>query len=546
MAQPSAQVLGVNIAIWLLSNCVLVPVEVYYAYQFYDYRASHIINKRKPGILLLSIGSAIIFYFLFQTVILAIEAAGQSPLDQLSVILYHIILPFWYISWFTFIARLWLLYFTIQHSVATINNEWQQVVCSMSNCDNWYLTEKHTIGTWTPLKKRMAIYALCTYLVDILFAVLTIQYKDDEGARWAIMLIVGSVKALLSTLIPMAFLVYMTFWIKQLHFHDNIGLGRELRFCTIAYLAILLIRLVDFSISVFSDGTEHTLISVIVALEFFLWKLVGFLISLLQTKWPLKTFRKVMHNYSSRALGQLAHAKTLMNVNESKQSSLNEKIKMRVLLEDKKSFDLFMAYCASEHCIECVLSLIEMTQFKEAVQHHLEEVEQRGNEVADEIAHEEDSFVLPDRSKYTDFPRSEIVCKGKDNFKAMAHALFEKYIRVGCDWEINISYFERRKLTRLFEHEDQWLENKEYDDNFKLYQVFDTCSREMTTLIRAAFSRFKQSDTFKIAQSKSKTLQRMSVGYEDEDDLDDVAGEDQQTAYTAPANMQNEAEEVSS
>ena len=173
-----------------------------------------------------------VFYFCFQTVQLVLSFYGISVLDDLSVILYYVILPAWYISWFTFISRLWLLYFTIQHSIATINNQWQEVISSKHKTRNFYLTQKSTWGTWNGLKKKMLIYAIVTYINDVISGILLIVYRDNETVFWVLLLTLGLVKAFTSTVIPMGFLCYMVMTIRKLHFHDNMGLGRELRFCT--------------------------------------------------------------------------------------------------------------------------------------------------------------------------------------------------------------------------------------------------------------------------------------------------------------------------
>merc|ERR1712154_362467 len=135
--------------------------------------------------------------------------------------------------------------------------------------------------------------------------------------------------------------------------------------------------------------------------------------------------------------------------------------------------------------------------------------------------HDMDFFTLP-----TKCPQSDIVFDKNSNFKQIAYALFKKYIAVGSDWEINIDYYSRRKYNRLFENEQGWIENKEYSDNVKLYEVFDKCLTEMTTLIKSAFSRFKQTDTFLILQEKSHSLKKLSSCYAEEEDLDDN-GQDQ-------------------
>merc|ERR1712087_106458 len=130
----------------------------------------------------------------------------------------------------------------------------------------------------------------------------------------------------------------------------------------------------------------------------------------------------------------------------------------------------------------------------------------RGGDVETDVAVNKDVFTLPDHC-----PKSDIVFAKDMTFKVIAIGLYEKYIKVGSDWEINIDWHSRKAYQELFESEDGWIGNKEYDDEVKLYGMFDKCLTEMTHLVRAAFSRFKQTDDFLILQNKSAAIRSMSV-----------------------------------
>eukprot|EP01083_Nonionella_stella_P219592 786455_1 len=237
---------------------------------------------------------------------------------------------------------------------------------------------------------------------------LLMHYSHNSAAKFALYATLGVIKALSSTLIPMGFLIYMAYQLAQLTFADNIGLGRELKYCTFGYLLILVIRLVDYSISAAAKKNEgvkghEIVVSFIVAIEFLLWKLVGFTINLLQTKYPLKRFAAVMQRYSTRQIGRLTHATTLKNVESSGQASQNQGLKMKEVLNNEKSFDLFMAHCGSEHCTECVLSMIEIIQFKEEIYKILSK-NGRSDLVSHETELKQDTFTLP-----RNCPQSDIV-----------------------------------------------------------------------------------------------------------------------------------------
>eukprot|EP01083_Nonionella_stella_P153544 493479_1 len=244
------------------------------------------------------------------------------------------------------------------------------------------------------------------------------------------------------------------------------------------------------------------------AIEFFAWKIFGFVINLMQTRDPLKRFRGLIQRYSTRQLGLLAHTKTLMDVDKLNQASVNKSLKMNEVLHTEHSFNLFMAHCGAEHCTECVLSMIEMVQFKDEVYKKIS-ASGRSSKVSREL---NEAFVLPENC-----PQSDIVFDKNNNFKKIAIALFRKYIAVGSDWEINVDYYTRRRYNTLFGDEDGWMKNEKYDDPVVLYEVFDKCLTEMANLVRAAFTRFKQTESFLILQNKTPTM-RGSIPFDLEEE----------------------------
>ena len=216
-----------------------------------------------------------------------------------------------------------------------------------------------------------------------------------------------------------------------------------------------------------------------------------------------------MKRYSSRQIGKLAHLKTLRDLDESGQQTKNASLRMRDILNNERSFDLFMQHCGMEHCHECVLSLIEIIQYKQELYKKLSS-EGRSDEVVDDCQIEDDTFTLP-----IECPKSDIVFNTELNFKGIARALYVKYIQIGSDWEINLSYHTRKRYGCIFENEEKWNANADYDDIVKLFDVFEKCITEMTSIIRAAFQRFKKSDTFLLLQNKSKSLKKVSTSYKE-------------------------------
>merc|ERR1719384_1057879 len=102
------------------------------------------------------------------------------------------------------------------------------------------------------------------------------------------------------------------------------------------------------------------------------------------------------------------------------------------------------------------------------------------------------SLVLPPKC-----PQSAIVNEGHV-FKKIARRLYEKYIRTGSEFEINLRYADRKMYQKLMENETAWLKETAFDSNIKLFELFDVCISEMCTLLVAAFARYKKSHEYKV------------------------------------------------
>ena len=88
----------------------------------------------------------------------------------------------------------------------------------------------------------------------------------------------------------------------------------------------------------------------------------------------------------------------MKNVDVSNQMTVNDQLRMKDILNNEKSFDLFMQHCGMEHCTECVLSLIEILQFKEEIYKKLS-TEGRSDQVVHDTQIEDDTFTLPIKIK---------------------------------------------------------------------------------------------------------------------------------------------------
>ena len=168
------------------------------------------------------------------------------------------------------------------------------------------------------------------------------------------------------------------------------------------------------------------------------------------------------------------------NLSKIEIESINN-IKLNQVLSQEKSLNLLMQHLAKEFSMECLLSLIEFLQWQEYILSKYDWFVPEMNNIS--IKYE---IVLPQS-----IPRSEIIFDNYDSDKMKAYKLFQKYVAVGSQYEINISSQTRVELIRKMGNLQEWLRNDNIDDLY-LFSLFNKCCVEMIRLLNGSFARFKQ------------------------------------------------------
>ena len=161
------------------------------------------------------------------------------------------------------------------------------------------------------------------------------------------------------------------------------------------------------------------------------------------------------------------------------------RVEFKDTLKTESLFNAFMEHLFSEYCAECLLAIVEFTQFKQKIVDENPEIE-----------FENDALEL-----YGSLIKSSIVYRKTDlsdtiNFESVGDALYNKYIRVGSEWEINIDYGNRCRYRDLFENGIDTFDAQE------LYTLFDPCIDTMVSLIIPAFTRFKNGKKYQMIKRK--------------------------------------------
>eukprot|EP01084_Bolivina_argentea_P314772 545234_1 len=212
-------------------------------------------------------------------------------------------------------------------------------------------------------------------------------------------------------------------------------------------------------------------------------------------------------------------------------SFVGSNLKLYELLLEDEGLNCFMDHLIYEFSHECLLSFIEMVQWKTGLNDEImkchdefeyEEIERillmngmpNHYESPPFLQQNNESFawlMLKDRNSNLHYkshilllrfpdevPLSSILADERhdqmelvDDYKLKAFGVYNRYICNGCDMEININYQTRYTYTQLMQNLDQH-ELSILD----LYTLFDEAILEMYKLMQDSYKRFKQTQAF--------------------------------------------------
>lgn len=138
--------------------------------------------------------------------------------------------------------------------------------------------------------------------------------------------------------------------------------------------------------------------------------------------------------------------------------------------------------------MECLYSLIEMSQFQD----WLSDNDKTGTIQRSDTGKEQYRY---DRIDFpTNVPISEMLSGKDSNVEIITRKIYEKYVKNGSVYEINISFLLRKQFAQIIE--SQQLNDGKGQDWNQLMHVLDRCNHANRTLLMYSLTRFKQSDDF--------------------------------------------------
>ena len=211
------------------------------------------------------------------------------------------------------------------------------------------------------------------------------------------------------------------------------------------------------------------------------------------------------------------------------------------VLCDKNEFELFGQHCSREVMIETILSLIELTQFKDliiikyghefiqdqhenGVQLHRLDATETQHQYSQYTAAASDEFynyaVISDGlRKYKAIPKSYIVFNGdsdsKEGILCIAWRLYQKYINKESSWTLNISDELRSQYVHDMDMDQIEFVNDAIDmEYFELFEYFDPVIEEMYSLLQSSFTRYIRIDPLAITDDDGEPPGSIEFDYD--------------------------------
>jgi len=161
------------------------------------------------------------------------------------------------------------------------------------------------------------------------------------------------------------------------------------------------------------------------------------------------------------------------------------------MLTKDNYFTAFMVHLSAEFSMELLLSLVEFIQFKQAIKGancSMKGTQQIVTVTTDSIGPQESNIDVDDPFVNIELPdcvpESSIVHNENDSFQIKARKLYEKYIKIGSEYEINIASGLRKQSMDIFESTRDDIICME-----AVHTVFDGCCNEMIVLLGYSLTR---------------------------------------------------------
>eukprot|EP01084_Bolivina_argentea_P131670 232391_1 len=514
MVEVSNSIREIMVLIEVILCYFLTPFVIYWYIKFNKLSHSIMFQKRHPNILKFT-GIITIYWFSCAMPLVSIAFAEldrfkgniQIVLDRLNVFFYPIGTAgiFITIAW-----RFWHIYFDLKYSSSQKNSEWKYYLdCKHSERVFWLVYRK-SYGSYFATKSIF----IKIYCINVFIMIIT--YQIVIGTPY---IMLGHGISILSH--SLCIVIMLSIWWKLPAYSDDLYVKKEVKLVSIilcasqaaADISMAFCFILRYNVIFMSVCMSGSFLIWSVALVSFWW--IPKRVAQIELEHQLLRTSLSMSSSSSSELASISEFKSGMTNKERDKRKFNNTLRrlsqdstkrtrghdFYTIASNPSTFKLLMQHLGKEFSMECLLCFVETIQYKFALK-------KRCDLIDVELIDDDMDVSQPPMAEAA--PMSFIVKTGFENIskykrnddpatlvkeaKNVCLQLFQKYIDIGSELAVNISYESRSRLKNLMSDISFFMEvNSTPNDLFK---IFDDVSTEMFRLMHGAYVRFKMKPSF--------------------------------------------------
>eukprot|EP01084_Bolivina_argentea_P302051 521301_1 len=438
-----------------IASLILIILCIYYNVKLYSYRSEMFMQKRSLFMLFgLNCSTIILMICLIFIMYTMLHRLGSID-NFISVISGFFTLCTFY--WFLLVKN-WIIWYQY-HFTFQSENEWIiHLNSKLATTKNFYIEYNSKLGNKIFMLKLISMPCFMKAIISGTACIYLIQSLQSKVNTITIYLsLTGIAFTVISPMMLYTFLVH-----KTPSYNDTFYIHWESKkhskiltiFCIIQIIFCIVIILLNFvSIKIF-----------IMPIQLVLFAMV----------------------YIS-TIGIINKATKYDRLNNN--NKING-IKLDTVLSNQDAIQLFINHLSNEYSMECLLALIEITQFQNYVEAHFMDIN---------IETIKDDIYIDKRIQFpASIPISDIIEAKEQNVsndylieaKMKAYKLYTKYIEFGSEFEINISSKQRNTIVNIIKDFDYFIGlniNAE-----ELWKLFEESKYEMIKLLSFSLGRLKQ------------------------------------------------------
>ena len=427
--------------------------------------------------LILYITSLLFFQFAFSYL-------NSTLFISISIVMVYIAL--WSLC-FSLITKNWMIYYKYKWTFYTFQHQWQQHINpEMSKESNWFIIHHKTYGNLHYFSRLFGSICILSFILTLTAALITVILDFDLTA-----LIIATIM-ILFTISPLV-LIYIMLVHKTPPFFDDdefkIHWESKIHSKLLGVFVILLIAF-DTCLIILGDILKVCII--------------GF---------PILSIPFVVMVYVSTVIvstkNKIKYLSLTDRISEGQEIDTTA-VKLDMIFKNEDAFYFFMTHLSKEYSMEVLLSTIEFMQY----QNYLKPLVQ-DKEVLDSIKNIEFYDNVPESmivssveddgvnmSKHESLD-IDIEVDGKEESdlvmmlhrgKIKANQLYQKYIKWGSEFEINIGSVPRLQLKNQLENLDSLMKTDMCIN--ELILLFEEAKSDQLRLLRHSLNRYRYLDEF--------------------------------------------------